>query len=249
MRGAHGHSLGGRVAWAVAGLLSAGGHWAEEWELLKYPHTGAHMFTHTGAHPGTQYPGLHPPVHGTESRRHVCMFTHRCAHAKSQKCLHRSRRPSQGLPCSCCPSSCRRGQWSLGSPWAGATGGGARLGGLLRAAEAPPPPADAQSVPAGAQDVAAPVTRGRRTARSLEHTRTRICLNLLTAWLWGSYSASLSLFHHLYSGGCHGSCGFCVEQRRECTVDSVANSLSPVPLGGAEPTQCSGRAVPSHRFQ
>lgn len=139
MRGAHGHSLGDRVAWAVAGLLSAGGHWAEEWELLKYPHTGAHMFTHTGAHPGTQYPGLHPPVHGTESRRHVCMFTHRCAHAKSQKCLHRSRRPSQGLPCSCCPSSCRRGQWSLGSPWAGATGGGARLGGLLRAAEAPPP--------------------------------------------------------------------------------------------------------------
>lgn len=106
MRGAHGHSLGGRVAWAVAGLLSAGGHWAEEWELLKYPHTGAHMFTHTGAHPGTQHTGLHPPVHGTESRRHVCMFTHVCAHAKSQKCLRRS-----------------RGQWLLVSLWAGAVGG------------------------------------------------------------------------------------------------------------------------------
>lgn len=91
-----GQELG--MAWAVAGLLPAGGRQAEEWGGLTH-HTWVPTCPLT--QPLTQahrYTGLHPLTHMTESQRHVLMFTHTCAHAASQKCSRMNRRPSQDLP-------------------------------------------------------------------------------------------------------------------------------------------------------
>lgn len=84
------------MAWAVAGLLQASGHRAEAWGLLKPPHMGTHISTHSSSRPGTQIHGPSPIIYSMDAKRCVTVRILVCIHATSQKRSHVNQRSLSG---------------------------------------------------------------------------------------------------------------------------------------------------------